>query len=120
MIATIKRPGFETRGDIPPAFLEVVRKYFGKDLVEVVEEEGDRLIDITDTDWCKERKAKRDPGHTLRMYRTMHKFTQGALAKIVGALPHHISEMEAGKRAISKAMALKFAEIFEVSPDRFI
>jgi DNA-binding XRE family transcriptional regulator len=120
MIATIKRPGFEMRGDIPPAFLEVARKYFGKNLVEVVEEAEDRLIDITDTDWYKERKAKREPGHTLRLYRTMHKFTQSVLAKMVGALPHHISEMESGKRAISKAMALRFAEIFEVSPDRFI
>jgi hypothetical protein len=49
MIATIKRPGIEVRGNIPEAFLEVTRKFFGADDVEIVDETDDELVSITDT-----------------------------------------------------------------------
>jgi plasmid maintenance system antidote protein VapI len=42
------------------------------------------------------------------------------LAEKLGGVPHHISEMETGRRAISKAIALKLSEVLEVSPERFI
>jgi DNA-binding XRE family transcriptional regulator len=120
MIATIKRPGFEMRGNIPDDFIEVTRKFFGEKDVKVVKEKDDELVDITTTKWYKKQEAKRDPGFNLKFYRVLHKFTQAELAKKVEALPHHISAMETGKRAISKAMALKLSELFNVSPDRFI
>jgi DNA-binding XRE family transcriptional regulator len=120
MIATIKQPSFEMRGNIPEAFLEVTRNFFGADDVEVVDEKDDELVSITDTKWYKKRKAERDPGRNLKNYRGIHGYTQALLAEKLGILTHHISEMETGKRAISKAMALKLSEVFEVSPDRFI
>lgn len=40
--------------------------------------------------------------------------TQRKLAELIGVRPHHISEMEHGKRPIGKKMAQRFAEIFKV------
>ncbi len=40
--------------------------------------------------------------------------TQKALADQVGVKPHHISEMEHGKRSIGKNMAHRLAEILNV------
>jgi hypothetical protein len=65
MIATIKRPGFEMRGNIPEEFIEVTREFFGADDVEVVNEKDDELVSITDTKWYRKRKAERNPGHCI-------------------------------------------------------
>lgn len=40
--------------------------------------------------------------------------TQKALADQIGVKPHHISEMEHGKRPIEKNMAHKLAKIFNI------
>lgn len=120
MIATIKQPGFEMRGNIPEAFIDVTREFFGADDVEVIIERDDELVDITDTAWYKKRTAERNPGRNLKNYRGIHGYTQAILAEKLGVFTHHISEMESGKRAISKAMALKLSEVFGVSPERFI
>jgi len=120
MIATIKRPGFEMRGNIPQAFIDIARDFFGSGDVEVIMEKDDELVDITDTKWYKKRKAERNPGRNLKNYRSIHGYTQAILAEKLGVFTHHISEMERGKRAISKIMALKLSEVFAVSPERFI
>lgn len=40
--------------------------------------------------------------------------TQKALAEQIGVRPHHISEMEHGKRPIGKNMAQRLAKIFDI------
>lgn len=40
--------------------------------------------------------------------------TQKALAEMIGIRPHHISEMEHGKRPIGKKMAHRLAAIFDI------
>lgn len=40
--------------------------------------------------------------------------TQKALAELIGVRPHHVSEMEHGKRNIGKKMAHRLSEIFDV------
>ena len=86
----------------------------------MIPEKDDELVSIIDTKWYKNRKKDHNPGRNLKNYRTIYGLTQAVLAEKLGVLTHHVSEMENGKRAISKAMALKLSEIFEVSPDRFI
>ena len=46
----------------------------------------------------------------LRAYRTREELTQKQLAELTGIPQHHISEMENGKRSISKERARKLAE----------
>jgi len=120
MIATIKRPRIEMRGDIPEKFLEITRKFFGADDVSVVAEKDDEIVEAKDSAWYKRQMAKRTPAEDLKNLRKIRGLTQAELAKKVGALPHHISEMESGKRGISKEYALKFSKILEISVEHFI
>jgi len=106
------------KGDIPEAFLEVAREFFGRDGVEV--KSDDEMENIADTTWYKRHAAKRTPGLNMKNFRELRGYTQAKLAEKLGVLRNHVSAMENEKRSISKAMALKLAAIFDTSPERFI
>ena len=59
-------------------------------------------------------------GSALRGARLRAEMTQKELADAVGAYPHHISEMEHGKRSIGKELARRFAEILRMSYRMFL
>ncbi len=50
------------------------------------------------------------PGRILRGMRVREDMTQAVLAERTGLKPHHISEMENGKRPIGKEVATRLAE----------
>jgi len=54
-------------------------------------------------------------GLALRGARFKADMTQKMFAEKLGILPHHISEMEHGKRTIGKAMAHRLAALFDVN-----
>jgi len=120
MIAMIKRPGFEMKGDIPAAFLKVTQDFFGADDVEVVMEDGDGFVNVFDTAWAKKMESMDSPGSNVKTYRKIHELTQANLADKLGIMRHHVTEIEKGRRAISKDMAHKLADLFKVPIDRFI
>ena len=49
------------------------------------------------------------PGTILRGFRTREGLTQKELAQLAGLKPHHVSEMETGKRPIGKEIAERLA-----------
>jgi len=55
------------------------------------------------------------PGEVLKGFRLRDGFTQRGLAEQLGIAQHHISEMESGKRAISRKMAERLAVFFQES-----
>ncbi len=55
------------------------------------------------------------PGNILRGLRTREDLTQAQLAEKIGIRPHHISEMEHGKRPIGRALAKKLATALNAS-----
>lgn len=55
-----------------------------------------------------------EAGQMLRGARFKADLTQKQLAEKIGVKPHHISEMEHGKRTIGKAMAKRLAEVLDV------
>jgi DNA-binding XRE family transcriptional regulator len=59
-------------------------------------------------------------GKILRGLRTREDLTQAQLAEKIGVRPHHISEMEHGKRVIGKAMAQKMATVLNASYKMFL
>ena len=59
-------------------------------------------------------------GLALRGARLRAEMTQQELADAVGAQPHHISEMEHGKRSIGKEMAHRLAKILNMSYRMFL
>ena len=60
------------------------------------------------------------PASNLAFYRKLMKMTQEKLAEKLGTRKQVISDMEHGRRAISKATAKELSKIFSVSTDRFI
>lgn len=52
------------------------------------------------------------PGDCMRGLRAREDLTQKQLAEKLGVRPHHISEMENGRRAISVQMAKKIQSVF--------
>jgi len=122
MLAVVKTRhiSVQIKGDIPPKLLDVLRGEYGE-RVHLVDESDDQLMDVFKTDWYKRTKARLTPGKNLRIYRQNMKMTQAVLGKKLGGLPkQYISNMENGIRPISKNMALKLADIFEVSVAKFI
>lgn len=61
-----------------------------------------------------------EAGLAIRGARAKSGLTQKQLATALGILPHHISEMENGKRSVSKKMAHKLAETLKVSYKIFL
>jgi len=108
--------------------LEDVIKEFDNDCISAnnngdncvsIDEESE-YIDIFETDWYKALEAEETPGGNLRFYRKLVKMTQSELAEKLGIVKQNVSNMENGKRTISKDMAKKLAKIFRTSPARFI
>ena len=83
--------------------------------------DDEKYVDITETDWHKEMKAKRTPGKAIRVYRENFGYSQTKLGEMLGGLSRqNISGMENGQRGVSKEMAKKLSAIFKVSAERFI
>jgi DNA-binding XRE family transcriptional regulator len=60
------------------------------------------------------------PALALRGFRGKMEWTQKELAEKLGTTQNCISAMESGKRNISKAMALRLGEIFDISHKVFL
>lgn len=65
-------------------------------------------------------KKYTEAGLALRGARAKENLTQKQLADKLDILPHHVSEMEHGRRPISKKMALKLASALHVNYKVFL
>lgn len=122
MQAVVKTPRIELliQGDIPPKLISVLEEEFGDDL-RLEGEQGDEIVHVFETEWYRRIKSSMTPGDNLKIYRDNRGWTQAQLGEKLGGLPRqHISNMERGLRPISKNMAKKLAQIFEVPPSKFI
>ena len=121
MLAVVRKPHtetpiFEVKGEIPDDVLAFLKKEY---TVEI--DNDNETIDISETDWYKEMKAKRTPGKAVRIYRENFGYSQGELGEMLGGLSRqNVSGMENDRRGISKEMAKKLSKIFKVPVDRFI
>jgi DNA-binding XRE family transcriptional regulator len=123
MQAVVKTPHIEisVRGAaIPPKLMNVLREEYGQEL-SLVEDDGDELVDIFETQWYKRVKEKMKPGSYLRIYRENKGLTQLQLGEALGKIPRqHISNMEHGRRSISLKMARKLSSLPGVPLGKFI
>ena len=122
MQAVVKtsRIELQIKGEISPILISVLEKEFGTDL-RLEEEQDDEIVNIFETDWYNQIKSNMTPGATLKIYRENYGWTQVQLGEKLDGIPRqHVSNMERGIRPISKKMAQKLAQIFRVSPGKFI
>ena len=117
-----RRKRLEIRGEIPRWMLSRLKKEYGKNLKVTDEDfDTDEYVNVFETDWYKEISKKTTPGDTLRIYRDNFGYSQIKLGELLGGVSRqNISAMEKGRRGISKAMAKKLSNIFQVPADRFI
>jgi len=124
MLAVVKKhhtdqPLFEIRGDIPVKVVEYLKKEFGQH-VEVLKDD-EELVDIFETEWYKNISSTTTPGEYLKIYRENAKITQEELGRKLGKFSRQkISDMENGKRPISKELAKKLCRLFQVPVERFL
>lgn len=115
---------FEIKGKIPNRVIDYLRKEYGGDFL--IKREKESLVDPFTTDWHKKTMAGLTPGKALKHYRENRQLSQGRLSELLGKASNRkltrqkISDMENGRRSISKDIAKKLALIFETSVDRFI
>jgi len=118
MLALVNKPHIEIRGEIPDEFLTLIYDYFGKEAVDIVEDDDETLTPESSR-WFEETPVS--PGTAMKIYRKMHGMTQMELGdKLGGIETPEISKMETGKRNISIKTARKLAKLFDVSAERFI
>jgi len=120
--AVVKTPCIEIviKGDIPDRLMTVLNEEYGEQ-VQLSEDNSDDLVDVFETDWYRSVKSGMAPGDNLRTYRENHGLTQARLGELLGGVPRqHVSNMEREVRSISVKTARKLADIFQVSPGKFV
>ena len=119
MLAVVKAPHIEIRGEtIPAEFLTIVKRFFNTP-VEVVEDD-DEAVDWFETDLHKEIVANRSPGLTMRAFRMRDQLTQQELADKLGVSRQTVCDMEKNRRPISAKTAKMLSEIFKTKLDTWL
>ena len=121
MQAVVKKPHIEIKaeGKIPVKIINFLEKEYGKNFKII--EEDDELIDVFETEWYKETKNKTKPNDYIKIYRMNAKMTQQELGNKIGNFSRqNVSELEKGKRGISKDVAKKLSLIFKKPIEKFL
>lgn len=124
MLVVVNQPhtnnNFRIEGSLEPSFIESMKNAFGSYITIEDQNDDDEYVNIEDTDWYKEMKAKETPSGNMRFYRRLCKMTQSELEEKLGTTKQHISNMERGLKPISKKTAKRLASIFSTSVASFI
>lgn len=129
MLAVVNQPrmqnteaaSFKIEGAVPKFVVVFLESAFGDALkVERSDDKDDSdSIPVDEWDWYKDIKAKMTPGDSIKANRGLRGMTQKALAEKLGVPVQNVSEMERGKRAVSRKMALKLGDVFGTDPASF-
>ena len=118
MLVVVKKPHIEINAEeIPEELINFLTETYKN--VDIINND-DELINVAETAWYRERKENSSPEQVLRRYRRRNGMSQAELGRKLGIAKQNISAMERGSRGISKKMAHELAEIFQISPGRFI
>jgi DNA-binding XRE family transcriptional regulator len=104
---------------IPDELLSFLKTTYGE--VTIIPDTDDDLIEVKKTAWYKTIKATMTSAENVKLLRKSRKLTQAQLGKSLGGIPKQtVSNIEHGTRPISKEMAKKLSEVFNISVDNFI
>ena len=125
MLAVVKKPHteislFEVKGEIPNKLLQYLQDNFGSD-IKIVDDGEEEMINIFSSAWFNDISNSTTPGEVVKIYRENLNLTQEQLGKKLGKFTRqNISDIELGRRSISKEVAKKLSAFFDVSAERFI
>ena len=120
MQAVVKTHHIKIEADtIPEELLSFLKAQYGD--VEVITDPDEEYVEVTKSSWYKNIKKKVTPGDNVKIYRELHGWTQNELGQKLGGITRqNISNIENGRRAISKTIAVKLSNIFQVNVGKFI
>jgi DNA-binding XRE family transcriptional regulator len=124
MLAVVKKPHtenllFEVKGDIPEKLLQYLQDNF-RDNIEILNDD-EEMINIFSSDWFQNINGATTSGDIVKIYRENLNLTQEQLGKKLGKFTRqNISDIELGRRGISKEVAKRLSIFFNVSIERFI
>lgn len=119
MQVVVKKPRIRLEGEINSELVRYLRETYGD--VEVIEDEDEELVEITKSEWYRNIRSEISPGENIRLYRELHNMAQTELGEKLGRLSRqNISNMENGQRGISKSVAKRLSELFDVSIEKFL
>ena len=122
MLAVVKTPhtkhtAFRVLGHIDRKTLMYLNNRFGRGNIDIDNEK----IDVMESAWFQKLSKTISPGTVVHIYRENLNMSQQQLADKAGvARASYISDIENGRRSISKNLIKEFAKIFGVSPEMFL
>jgi plasmid maintenance system antidote protein VapI len=121
MLAIAKTPHSDLRiqGDISEGMVYVLKREYGKAL-KIEPDSDDEMADWFTSDLAKRLAADAKPGDGVWVHRGNRGWTQAQLGEKLGVSAAFVSDMERGRRAVSKGMARKLAKLFDVSVAHFV
>lgn len=114
MLAVAKKPRIEVRARrIPSGLLEFLKENYGG-----VEIEPDSYApgDIPE---LMEARGRTSPGEAIYLDRDLRGMTQAELAERLGVAVTVVSDLENGRRPVSRKMAAKLGNVFGTDPAAF-
>jgi ribosome-binding protein aMBF1 (putative translation factor) len=115
MQVVVKKPHIKIEGEVSKKFQSYLRRAYGKNNVEIIEE----TFPIEETDWYKDMSAKITPADTVKALRYRDGITRADLAKKISEKTSVVSEIEKGEREVDSAMSEKLGDAFKISPQVF-
>jgi antitoxin component HigA of HigAB toxin-antitoxin module len=107
----------DIEGTVSKKLLRVLKEDFGDNVII----DDDTWIIAEEASWYKTTKKNMTPNDYMRIYRETRGLTQAALGDLLGGLSRQkISDIENGRRPVSKEIAKKLSEIFKTSAEKFI
>ena len=108
----------DVEGKVSKRLIKVLQEDYGKDKVVI---EDDTLINVKESEWYKEAKARMTAKEYMKLYRETRDYTQAQLGEMLGNLTRQkVSDMERGTRPINKEIAKKLSKIFKISVEKFL
>ncbi len=115
MHGTKEPVAFQIKGNIPDCVIGIMRSLFPS----VETSDDDEFIDLDDSEVLKNIEAKMTPGDAVKADRELRGWTQKILSEKLGISVQNFSEIERGRRAVSRKMATKLASVFDVTPESY-
>ena len=110
----------QIHGEIPDTLLKCLQAEYGRRLILHCEC-GEYWHNVLDAPLYESKPQEMDPGAWLRFFRQDRGLSQAQLGRNLGDVSRqNISNMEYGRRPISRRMAMRLSAYFGVSVDKFI
>ncbi len=112
VVAKTPRIDLKIKGEISPTVLRVLKKEYGKVLILKLTDDKD-TVDYHATSLHKELKKQKSPPLCVKIHRENLGLTQAQLGEKIGVKGSFISDIENGRRKISKEKAKLLSKLFK-------